>query len=201
MHRLRSIGTAAMTKLSPTRDAEAKYCKTANGTVVLGIDEAGKVCICLLLVYLNVICGCSCIIDFVGRGPLAGPVVTAACFIAPGLHIDGINDSKQTTEEEREKMYEVLTSHPSVWWATAVVSHTEIDDVNILQATMNGMSRATIALLEYLKKSRKGLKEIYFALIDGNRVPKDMPIDAEFVIKGDGSIFSIAAASIIAKVT
>jgi len=134
-----------------------------------------------------------------GRGPLAGPVVTAACYITNGVFIEGIQDSKQTKEEEREAMYEVLINHPDVHWAASVVSHTEIDEVNILQATMNGMRRSTQDLLKKLEKLK--LKGSYIALVDGNRVPTEMPVDAQFVIKGDGSIFSIAAASIIAKVT
>ena len=96
-------------------------------------------------------------------------------------------------------MYDILTKHPDVHWAASVVSHTEIDEVNILQATMNGMRRSTEDLLKKLEKQK--LKGSCIALVDGNRVPTNMPIDAEFVIKGDGSIFSIAAASIIAKVT
>ena len=134
-----------------------------------------------------------------GRGPLAGPVVTAACYVTNGVFIEGIQDSKQTKEEEREAMYEVLTNHPDVHWAASVVSHTEIDEVNILQATMNGMRRSTQDLLKKLDKLK--LKGTYIALVDGNRVPTEMPTDSQFVIKGDGSIFSIAAASIIAKVT
>jgi ribonuclease HII len=130
---------------------------------------------------------------------LAGPVVTAACFIEDGVHIDGINDSKQTKEEDRDAMYDVLVNHPSVHWAVTVVSHTEIDEVNILQATMNGMKRSTSALLANIAESHQQWH--FRALIDGNRVPEGMPIDSAYVIKGDSIIFSIAAASIIAKVT
>ncbi|KAJ1443003.1 ribonuclease H-like domain-containing protein, partial [Ochromonadaceae sp. CCMP2298] len=139
-------------------------------------------------------------VDEAGRGPLAGPVVTASCYVQAGVWIEGINDSKQTTEEQRETMYSVLVNHPSVIWAASVVSHTEIDQVNILQATMNGMSRSTAEVVEKLR-----LKDVHasalIALVDGNRVPKDMCVEAAFVIKGDSIIFSIAAASIIAKVT
>lgn len=134
-----------------------------------------------------------------GRGPLAGPVVTAACYITNDVFIEGIKDSKQTKEEEREEMYEILIKHPDVYWAATVVSHTEIDEVNILQATMNGMRRSTVDLLKKLEKQK--VKGSYIALVDGNRVPTEMPIESQYVIKGDGSIFSIAAASIIAKVT
>lgn len=161
-------------QLSLSRDAEQRYCSIHSN--VIGIDEAG-------------------------RGPLAGPVVTAACFIKNGTFIEGINDSKQTTEEDREHMYEILVNHPDVKWAATVVSHTEIDQVNILQATMNGMKRSAESLLLKISNSKPKVKGSFIALVDGNRVPKDMPIEAQFVIKGDGSIFSIAAASIIAKVT
>eukprot|EP01032_Pedospumella_encystans_P035995 gene35995-40707_t len=143
-----------------TRDAEQKFCKVHPK--VIGIDEAG-------------------------RGPLAGPVVTAACYVTNGVFIEGIQDSKQTKEEEREAMYEVLVNHPDVHWAASIVSHTEIDEVNILQATMNGMRRSTQDLLKKLDKLK--LKGTYIALVDGNRVPTEMPIDSQFVIKGDGSIF------------
>ena len=193
------------------------------------------------------------IIHILGRGPLAGPVVAAACYIKPTSSIETfncgkgvINDSKMTTESQREEMYELLTNHKEVLWAVSTVSHTEIDEVNILQATMNGMRRSTSDLVDIMlnqgrirdaehaassdidlynngkntKKSRnqkqkvissKTLSEEHrtalitadqiVALVDGNRVPHEMPVAAKFVIKGDGSIFSIAAASIIAKVT
>ena len=141
-------------------------------------------------------------VDEAGRGPLAGPVVAAACMIENGISIEGIIDSKQTKEEDREKTFEVLVHHPSVKYGVSVVSHTEIDEVNILQATMNAMKRATDELLSKISKSKSKIDpEDIIALIDGNRVPLDMPVESKYVIKGDGSIFSIAAASIIAKVT
>eukprot|EP00600_Ochromonadales_sp_CCMP1393_P014053 CAMPEP_0175013262 /NCGR_PEP_ID=MMETSP0005-20121125/9810_1 /TAXON_ID=420556 /ORGANISM="Ochromonas sp., Strain CCMP1393" /LENGTH=347 /DNA_ID=CAMNT_0016269677 /DNA_START=34 /DNA_END=1077 /DNA_ORIENTATION=+ len=157
---------------SLSRSAESKFYK--NHTSLIGIDEAG-------------------------RGPLAGPVVTAACHITDGVFIDGINDSKKTKEEEREEMYGVLTQHPDVHWAVSIVSHTEIDNVNILQATMNGMCRCTEEVVKKLRKNKS--KDTFLGLVDGNRVPSDLCIDGECVIKGDSIIFSIAAASIIAKVT
>lgn len=157
-----------------SRAAEQRFCSVHPN--VMGIDEAG-------------------------RGPLAGPVVTAACYVTNGVFIEGIKDSKQTSEEEREHMYEILVRHPDVHWAATVVSHTEIDEVNILQATMNGMQRSAESLLKKISTTKPAVKGSFIALVDGNRVPKDMPVEAEYVIKGDGSIFSIAAASIIAKVT
>jgi ribonuclease HII len=157
---------------SLTREAEKRFYKQKSG--VIGIDEAG-------------------------RGPLAGPVVTASCYVEPGVWIEGINDSKQTTEAHREVMYDLLVNHPKVVWAASVVGHVEIDEVNILQASMNGMSRSTAAVVEKLKGTFPKSKLI--GLVDGNRVPGDLCIEGEYVIKGDSFIFSIAAASIIAKVT
>ena len=93
---------------SLTRDKEKAYCD--DNTYVFGVDEAG-------------------------RGPLAGPVVTAACYIDNDVYIHGINDSKQTKEHDRETMYNTLINHPNVLWTVSIVSHTEIDEVNILQGS------------------------------------------------------------------
>lgn len=139
-------------------------------------------------------------IDEAGRGPLAGPVVAAAlCVVGDAdLDIEGIADSKLIKEDDRERIYEELTSHPRVLWAVSVVEHTEIDEVNILQATMNGMRRATEQLLS---RHKQLVPSNCLALVDGNRCPDDLPVASQFVIKGDSKVFSIAAASIIAKVT
>lgn len=143
-------------------------------------------------------------IDEAGRGPLAGPVVAASCIILDGLEIEGILDSKATTESQREEAYTTLTSHPSVVWAVSVVSHQVIDEINILQATLQAMRDSCKQVLNNLKKKKTKknfLDTNMIALIDGNKVPDSMPIDSKFVIKGDSFVFSIAAASIIAKVT
>ena len=138
-------------------------------------------------------------VDEAGRGPLAGPVVAAACFIPKGTELEGIVDSKLVTKEEtRERLYEQLISHPNVRWGVCIVDHATIDRINILQATMQAMRNATIDLLS---KEHPDLEKTCLALIDGNRVPENMPVEATSVIKGDGCIFSIAAASLIAKVT
>lgn len=100
------INTTMKSTFSLTREKETNYCN--NNTYVFGIDEAG-------------------------RGPLAGPVVTAACFIVNDVDIPGICDSKQTKEHDREATYNILVNHPSVLWTVSVVSHIEIDEVNILQ--------------------------------------------------------------------
>ena len=140
-------------------------------------------------------------VDEAGRGPLAGPVVAAACMIDNSVKtIDGIMDSKALTKEsDREIIYEQLINTPGVQYGVSVIDHKKIDEINILQATMLAMRKSTEDLLNKLKKDKFNNKII--ALIDGNRVPEEMPIESKFVIKGDGSIFSIAAASVIAKVT
>jgi ribonuclease HII len=127
-------------------------------------------------------------LDEAGRGPLAGPVVAAACYIKPGVVIKGINDSKQLDPSKRREIYEVLIHHPSVMYAIGVVDASVIDSTNILQATMQAM---LIAI------SNLSIKADYL-LIDGNCFPKTS-IPGLTLIKGDERSFSIAAASIIAK--
>ena len=137
-----------------------------------------------------------------GRGPLAGPVVAASCVILDGVEIDGINDSKTTSELDRERVYEILTKHKSVVWGVSIVDHKVIDEINILQATLQAMRESCAEVLHKLKTKKKSLSpKNLIALIDGNKIPADMPVESKFVIKGDSYIFSIAAASIIAKVT
>lgn len=128
-------------------------------------------------------------IDEVGRGPLAGPVCAAAVILPPGLIIDGINDSKKLTEKKREALYDIIAKE-AVAWATAYVSPEMIDQINIRQATHQAMQMAVDAL------------EIPadFLLVDGNdRIPFNT--ESEYIIKGDAKSQSIAAASIMAKVT
>lgn len=139
-------------------------------------------------------------IDEAGRGPLCGPVVAAACIIFDGASIDGIVDSKAVSkEEDRETTYERLVNNPNVYWGVSIVSHTQIDEINILQASLLAMRQSAQDLLS---KTKKILGTDCLALIDGNKVPTDMPTaQSQFVIKGDSLIYSIAAASIIAKVT
>ncbi|MEE1013646.1 MAG: ribonuclease HII [Clostridia bacterium] len=128
-------------------------------------------------------------IDEVGRGPLAGPVCAAAVILPPGLVIDGINDSKKLTEKKREALYDIIAKE-AVAWATAYVSPEVIDQINIRQATHKAMQMA----VEALKIPAD------FLLVDGNdRIPFDT--ESEYIIKGDAKSQSIAAASIMAKVT
>ena len=128
-------------------------------------------------------------IDEAGRGPLAGPVVAAACYIPPHVHIAGINDSKQVKEEQREELYTLLTSHPDILYAVHITDHIRIDEINILQATLEAMAGTVQAFPG----------SVDYAFIDGNQMPS-LKVDAETVIKGDTKVYSIAAASILAKV-
>ena len=199
-------------------------------------------------------------IDEAGRGPLAGPVVAAAC-ICP-TDIGGIVDSKKVVkEEDREALFEQIVALPDVSWAVAIIDANRIDQINILQATLEGMRLCASALANnenetlttpsyYKKKTKKKKKSNddddkeedgpiddicipivkeasiedtgcyvvkkkastmkgssssssaeYYALIDGNKIPQDMPCESESIVKGDSKEFAIAAASILAKVT
>lgn len=131
-----------------------------------------------------------CGVDEAGRGPLAGPVCAAAVILPEGLQIDGLNDSKKLSEKKREQLYDIITEK-AIAWSVAFGSVEEIESVNILEATFLAMNRAVSGLA--VKPS--------FALIDGNRIPKGMSVPCETVVKGDAKSCSIAAASIIAKVT
>lgn len=125
-------------------------------------------------------------VDEAGRGPMAGPVVAAAVILPAGIEIKGLNDSKKLTREQRERLEpEILAK---AIYSISFVDNREIDELNILWASMAAMSRAIHALSQVPTK-------IY---VDGNRLPKD--ITGEAVIKGDGKIAEIAAASILAKV-
>jgi len=128
-------------------------------------------------------------VDEVGRGPLAGPVVTAAVILDPEQPISGLADSKAISEKKREALFDEIKQKARAW-AIGRAEVEEIDEINILQATMLAMQRAVAALAV----------QPGHALIDGNRCP-DLPCTAEAIIKGDGKIPAISAASIIAKVT
>jgi ribonuclease HII len=127
-------------------------------------------------------------VDEAGRGPWAGPVVAAAVILDPKAIPDGIADSKALSEAQREQVFEEICKSAQV--GVGICSAAEIDDINILQATMSAMRMALASL-----PVRPAL-----ALIDGNRVP-DADIPSRAIIKGDATCLSIAAASIIAKVT
>jgi ribonuclease HII len=127
-------------------------------------------------------------VDEVGRGPLVGDVVTAAVILDPNNPIEGLNDSKKLSEKKRLALYPEI-KEKSLAWAVGRCSPEEIDELNILQATMVAMQRAVA-----------GLKvQPDMVLIDGNRTP-ELPMDAQAVVKGDLRVAEISAASIIAKV-
>lgn len=129
-------------------------------------------------------------VDEAGRGPLAGPVVAVACYIAPDAKIEGIRDSKQLDSSVRREVYEKLIRHPKVVFATGIVEASIIDNINILQATMQAMMFAVNNL---------SVKADYL-LIDGNYFPRT-PFPGLALVRGDERSLSIAAASIIAKET
>ncbi len=130
-----------------------------------------------------------CGVDEAGRGPLCGPVVAAACILPEGLEIEGLNDSKKLTEKKREKLFDIITEK-AIAFSIAQATVEEIDELNILEATLLAMRRAITGLETPAD----------FALIDGN-VSRDFPLPCRAVIHGDATSPSIAAASILAKVT
>eukprot|EP00850_Spirogloea_muscicola_P012376 SM000079S22494 [mRNA] locus=s79:552444:555676:+ [translate_table: standard] len=157
-------------KTLPTRDLEEKLWLLGHPRVA-GVDEAG-------------------------RGPLAGPVVAAACIIPSSVTIAGVDDSKNLSEERREELYKLITGTPGVHYAIQAVDVATIDKINILQAAMRAMAMAVNEL------DQQGAGKACYVLVDGNRLPNEIPPSrAEFVIKGDGTCHVIAAASILAKVT
>lgn len=133
----------------------------------------------------SIICG----IDEAGRGPLAGPVYAAAVILPIGLEIDGLNDSKKLSEKKREVLFDII-KEKAIDYGIGIASEKEIDEINILNATFLAMKRAVNSL-----KTKPSL-----ALVDGNLKPKT-GIEEKTVIKGDAKSMSIAAASILAKVS
>ena len=131
-----------------------------------------------------------CGVDEAGRGPLAGPVCAAAVILPTDLEIKGLNDSKKLSEKKREALFDVICEK-ALAYSIAYGTLEEIEELNILEATFLAMNRAVEGL---------NVKADY-ALIDGNRVPKGIQIPCETVVKGDAKSCSIAAASILAKVT
>ena len=129
-------------------------------------------------------------VDEAGRGPLAGPVVVAAVILDPARPIAGLDDSKRLSEKKREALFpqvvELALAHCIV-----VVEPAEIDRLNIFQATMVGMSRAVAGLAP----------AAHLALVDGNKLPRDLPCPGRAIVGGDGLEPAISAASILAKVT
>jgi len=133
----------------------------------------------------NIICG----VDEAGRGPLAGPVYACAIIMKEDFIIPEVNDSKKLTEKKREALYDIILEN-ALDWSVASVSEKEIDEINILNATMKAMDMAIL-----------GLKVVPdLALIDGNQ-NRGIKQNNKTIIKGDSKSYNIAAASIIAKVT
>lgn len=133
----------------------------------------------------NLICG----VDEAGRGPLAGPVCAAAVIMPEGLIIEGVNDSKKLTSKKREKLFDIIKNE-AICYSVAFASASEIDEINILNATHLAMNRA----VEGLEKAPE------VVLVDGNSLPK-WYYNSEAIVKGDAVCHSIACASILAKVS
>lgn len=134
---------------------------------------------------IQLICG----VDEAGRGPLAGPVCAAAVILPANIQIPGLNDSKKLSDKRRRELFPVIQKE-AIAYGIAFADHEEIDSLNILQATYLAMERAIAQL--HVKPE--------LALIDGNRA-KDFGVPVETVVKGDSRSASIAAASVLAKVT
>ena len=132
-------------------------------------------------------------VDEAGRGSLVGSVVAAAVVFPSGLIIDGLTDSKKLSEKKREVLYEQITSE--CLWSIGQSSSYEIDQINILEATMLAMKRA----VEKLKTELANNSQITSVLVDGNRCP-DIE-NCRAIVKGDLTVPAISAASVIAKVT
>ena len=129
-------------------------------------------------------------VDEAGRGPLVGSVVAAAVILDPNNPIEGLNDSKKLTEKKREKLF-LKIKEKALAWAIAEATHQEIDEINILQASLLAMRRAVEAL--HMTPEH--------VLVDGNKVPQGLSMSCDAVVGGDALHAEISAASILAKVT
>lgn len=130
-------------------------------------------------------------IDEAGRGPLAGPVVAAACIIAEDVFFAGVDDSKKLTAKKRAELFEQITQHPRIHYGIGIMDAETIDQINIYQATIQAMLQAFSKLAVPPDK----------ILVDGMKLENDLRIPYEKIIQGDAKSQSIAAASIIAKET
>ncbi|HEY8585491.1 MAG TPA: ribonuclease HII [Rhodanobacter sp.] len=129
-------------------------------------------------------------VDEAGRGPLAGPLAVAAVILDPDHPIAGLDDSKKLTPARREALYPLIIER-ALAYCIVLVDADEIDRINIFQATMSGMTRAVTGLVPVAQE----------ALIDGNRLPKDLPCPGRAIVGGDALEPAISAASILAKVS
>ncbi len=130
-------------------------------------------------------CGC----DEAGAGCCAGDLVVAAVILDPNNPIIGLRDSKKLSEKKREILYDQIIKK-SLDYTIIYISPSEVDDLNIFNARMLGM-----------KKAIESLKKVDYAIIDGNKIPKDLTVEADWVIKGDDKFDCVSAASILAKVS
>ncbi|QQS35163.1 MAG: ribonuclease HII [Ignavibacteriales bacterium] len=128
-------------------------------------------------------------VDEAGRGPLAGPVVAASVIFHPDDFIEGVNDSKQLNESERDNLFDIIKSK-ALAFSVSEISHSEIDEINILQASLKAMKQSV---------NKMNIKPD-IVLIDGNKI-FNSEMKTRAIVKGDSKSFSIAAASILAKVT
>ena len=129
-------------------------------------------------------------VDEAGRGPLAGPVVAAACILPDGFKLKDLNDSKQVAPQKRKELYQELTNSKDVIYSVGIIDSKTIDKINILQASLRAMEMAVFSLTQ----------KPDILLIDGNQLPTTS-IPSKAIIQGDSLSISIAAASIIAKQT
>lgn len=155
-------------------DLRMEYVLWQKGYAVIGIDEAG-------------------------RGPLAGPVAAGACILPPGVSLPGINDSKRLSEKRREEAFPAICQ-AALGWGVGLVDHHRIDEVNIRNATFEAMGLA-IARALAMAEARTGAQVRPWLLVDGNASLPDWVGAQRTVVGGDRKVLSIAAASILAKVT
>ena len=141
-----------------------------------------------------------CGIDEAGRGPLAGPVVVASVIMPEDSMIEGVNDSKKVSEKKRELLYEKITQE-AIAYGVAIIDQNEIDKINILNATKQGLTACIKDLEKNLQEKKRGFEKPDIILVDALTKIDTDGIEYRSIIKGDSKSYSIAAASIIAKVT
>ena len=139
-------------------------------------------------------------IDEAGRGPLAGPVVVACVVMPRDSMIEGVNDSKKVSEKKREKLYDEIIQE-AIAYGVGIISQEEIDKINILNATKEGLTLALKEMEKDLKEKQRGFEKPEIILVDALTKIDTDHIPYRSIIKGDAKSYSIAAASIIAKVT
>ena len=139
-------------------------------------------------------------IDEAGRGPLAGPVVVACVVMPKDSMIEGVNDSKKVSEKKREKLYEEIIKE-AIGYGVGIISQEEIDRINILNATKEGLTTAIKELEKDLQEKQREFDKPEIILVDALTKIDTDHIPYRSIIKGDAKSYSIAAASIIAKVT